>query len=61
MAAACIIGAIGIVILLQDMNLVKPTLIYLHLLLTVAIYLFLLRVFSCITHDDVIWVKSLFK
>ena len=57
----CIIGAIGIVILLQDINLIKPTLIYLHLLLTTAIYLLLLRVFSCITHDDVIWVKSLFK
>jgi len=57
----CIIGAIGIVILLQDMNLVKPSLIYIQLLLTAAVYLFLLRVFSCITRDDVIWVKSLFK
>ncbi len=56
----CVIGAIGIVILLEDINLVNPALIYLHLLLTAAIYLFLLRVFSCITHDDVIWVKSLF-
>ncbi|HWP97268.1 MAG TPA: oligosaccharide flippase family protein [Syntrophomonadaceae bacterium] len=57
----CIIGAIGITVLLKDLNLVDPTLIYLHLLLTAAIYIFLLRVFSCITHDDVIWVKSLFK
>jgi stage V sporulation protein B len=57
----CIIGAIGISVLLQDLNLINPTLIYLHLLLTAAIYIFLLRVFSCITHDDVIWLKSLFK
>lgn len=57
----CIIGAIGIAVLLQDINLVKPTLVYLHLLLTAAIYIFLLRVFSCINHDDVIWFKSLFS
>lgn len=57
----CIIGAIGIVVLLQDLNLVKTTLIYWHLLLSAAIYLLLLRVFSCITHDDVLWIKSLFK
>ncbi|MEN6348714.1 MAG: oligosaccharide flippase family protein [Syntrophomonas sp.] len=57
----CIIGAIGITVLLDDLNLVNPALIYLHLLLTAAIYIFLLRVFSCITHDDVMWIKSLFK
>jgi hypothetical protein len=57
----CIIGAIGIAVLLEDINLVNPALIYLHLTLTAAIYIFLLRVFSCITHDDVIWVKSLFS
>lgn len=57
----CIIGAIGIAVLLDDLNLINPTLIYLHLVLTAAIYIFLLRVFSCITHDDIVWVKSLFK
>ncbi len=57
----CIIGAIGIAVLLEDINLVNPTLIYLHLILTAAIYIFLLRVFSCITHDDILWVKSLFS
>lgn len=57
----CIVGAIGISILLEELSLANTTLIYLHLLLTAAIYLFLLRVFSCITHDDVLWIKSLFK
>ncbi len=57
----CIIGAIGISVLLDDLNLINPDLIYLYLLLTAAIYLFLLRVFSCITHDDVLWIRSLFK
>ncbi|MDD4802758.1 MAG: oligosaccharide flippase family protein [Syntrophomonas sp.] len=57
----CIIGAIGIDVLLQDINLIKPTSVFLHLILIASIYIFLLRVFSCITHDDVIWVKSLFK
>ncbi|MEN6462520.1 MAG: oligosaccharide flippase family protein [Syntrophomonas sp.] len=57
----CIIGAIGIALLLDDLNLVNPAMIFLHLLLTAAIYIFLLRVFSCITHDDVLWLKSLFK
>lgn len=57
----CIIGAIGISVILEDFKLINPTLIYLHLLLTAALYIFLLRVFSCITHDDVLWIKSLFK
>lgn len=56
----CIIGAIGIAVVLEDINLANPAIIYLHLTLTAAIYIFLLRVFSCITHDDVIWIKSLF-
>jgi len=57
----CIVGAIGISVLLDDLNLVNASLIHAHLLLTAAIYIFLLRVFSCITHDDVLWIKSLFK
>lgn len=35
--------------------------LYFQIPLTALIYLLLLRVFSCITHDDVVWVKSILK
>jgi len=64
-AIFCMIVSIGVsdlfLRLIPGSNLINTASLYGHLLLPAVVYLFLLRISSCITHDDIIWIKSLFK
>ena len=65
MSIFCIIGAISISDRLsgfiQNSHIITVPLLYFQIPFIVIIYLFFLRVFSCITHDDLMWARSLFK
>lgn len=63
--AVCIVGAVNFtMLLLRAVGLALETTIIsivLHIILSAALYFFLLRLLSCITKKDVQWIKEILK